>query len=103
LATWRNAYASGAEGIDLRLTKGPGRFHECPELAIPLTTSIAKDFNLIPILAEAYFTRISDYFVQHAKLALPTDSSIWLWRNMSLPASPSHCAERPGPPYRSQR
>ena len=32
--------------------------------------NIARDFNLTPILAEAYFTQISDYFVRHAELTL---------------------------------
>ncbi len=32
--------------------------------------SIARDFNLTPILAEAYFNQISDYFLRHAELNL---------------------------------
>ena len=35
-----------------------------------IVSSIARDFNLTPILAEAYFTQISDYFLQHAELEL---------------------------------
>ena len=35
-----------------------------------IISSIAKDFNLTPILAEAYFTQISDYFLRHAELEL---------------------------------
>ena len=30
------------------------------------------DFNLTPILAEAYFSQISSYFAQHAELDLKT-------------------------------
>ena len=35
-----------------------------------IISSIARDFNLTPILAEAYFTQISDYFLRHAELEL---------------------------------
>ena len=28
-----------------------------------IVSSIARDFNLTPILAEAYFSQISDYFL----------------------------------------
>lgn len=35
-----------------------------------IISSIARDFNLTPILAEAYFTQISDYFLHHAELDL---------------------------------
>jgi hypothetical protein len=35
-----------------------------------IISSIARDFNLTPILAEAYFSQISDYFAQHAELDL---------------------------------
>jgi len=35
-----------------------------------IIASIARDFNLTPILAEAYFSQISDYFLQHAEVQL---------------------------------
>lgn len=35
-----------------------------------IINNIARDFNLTPILAEAYFTQIKDYFLQHADLKL---------------------------------
>ena len=35
-----------------------------------IVSRIAKDFNLTPILAEAYFSQISDYFLQHAEVQL---------------------------------
>jgi hypothetical protein len=35
-----------------------------------IVTSIARDFNLTPILAEAYFSQISDYFLRHADVKL---------------------------------
>jgi hypothetical protein len=35
-----------------------------------IISSIARDFNLTPILAEAYFNQISDYFLHHAEVSL---------------------------------
>jgi Protein of unknown function (DUF1670) len=35
-----------------------------------IVSSIARDFNLTPILAEAYFSQISDYFLHHAEVEL---------------------------------
>jgi len=35
-----------------------------------IVNSIASDFNLTPILAEAYFNQIKDYFLQHAEIKL---------------------------------
>lgn len=35
-----------------------------------IINNIAKDFNLTPILAEAYFSQIKEYFLQHADLNL---------------------------------
>lgn len=35
-----------------------------------IITSIAKDFNLTPILADAYFHQIKTYFLEHAELNL---------------------------------
>ena len=37
-----------------------------------IISSIARDFNLTKILAEAYFKQISDYFLRHAELTLST-------------------------------
>jgi hypothetical protein len=34
--------------------------------------SIGRDFNLTPILAEAYFSQVSTYFSQHADISLST-------------------------------
>ena len=41
-----------------------------------IISSIARDFNLTPILAEAYFSQISDYFLQHAELQLGAGSAV---------------------------
>lgn len=35
-----------------------------------IINNIARDFNLTPILAEAYFSQIKDYFLEHADLQL---------------------------------
>jgi biotin operon repressor len=35
-----------------------------------IVNSISRDFNLTPILAEAYFNQIKDYFLQHADVQL---------------------------------
>jgi hypothetical protein len=35
-----------------------------------IVSSIARDFNLTPILAEAYFSQISNYFLHHADVQL---------------------------------
>jgi len=35
-----------------------------------IVSSIARDFNLTPILAEAYFSQISDYFLHHGEVEL---------------------------------
>lgn len=37
-----------------------------------IIASLARDFNLTPILAEAYFTQVSNYFLRHAELNLST-------------------------------
>lgn len=51
-----------------------------------IITSIAKDFNLTPILAEAYFTQISDYFLCHAELTLSTGQLQYLAVEENEPA-----------------
>jgi hypothetical protein len=43
-----------------------------------IVTSIAKDFNLTPILAEAYFNQISDYFLQHTQINLASGQMHYL-------------------------
>lgn len=35
-----------------------------------IINNIAKDFNLTPILAEAYFNQVKDYFLKHANVSL---------------------------------
>jgi len=35
-----------------------------------IINNIARDFNLTPILAEAYFNQIKDYFTEHVQLNL---------------------------------
>ncbi|MGE5681851.1 MAG: DUF1670 domain-containing protein [Bacillota bacterium] len=35
-----------------------------------IVNNISRDFNLTPILAEAYFNQIKDYFLQHADMKL---------------------------------
>lgn len=35
-----------------------------------IINNLAKDFNLTPILAEAYFNQIKDYFLEHAEIEL---------------------------------
>jgi hypothetical protein len=51
-----------------------------------IITSIAKDFNLTRILAEAYFTQISDYFLRHAELTLSTGQLQYLAVEENEPA-----------------
>jgi hypothetical protein len=35
-----------------------------------IVTNISRDFNLTPLLAEAYFNQIKDYFLEHADIKL---------------------------------
>lgn len=51
-----------------------------------IISSIAKDFNLTRILAEAYFTQISDYFLRHAELTLSTGQLQYLAVDENEPA-----------------
>lgn len=51
-----------------------------------IITSIARDFNLTRILAEAYFTQISDYFLRHAELTLSTGQLQYLAVEENEPA-----------------
>ncbi len=51
-----------------------------------IIASIARDFNLTPILAEAYFTQISDYFLQHAECDLASGQCQYLAVEENEPA-----------------
>jgi hypothetical protein len=51
-----------------------------------IIASIARDFNLTPILAEAYFSQISDYFVQHAEVQLGAGQCHYLAVDENEPA-----------------
>jgi hypothetical protein len=51
-----------------------------------IISSIARDFNLTPILAEAYFTQISDYFLRHTELVLSTGQLQYLAVEENEPA-----------------
>lgn len=51
-----------------------------------IIASIARDFNLTPILAEAYFTQISDYFLKHTELPLATGQLQYLAVDENEPA-----------------
>jgi hypothetical protein len=51
-----------------------------------IISNIAKDFNLTPILAEAYFSQISDYFLRHAELTLTTGQLQYLAVDENEPA-----------------
>ncbi len=35
-----------------------------------IVNQIAEDFNLTPLLAEAYFSQIKDYFLEHTNISL---------------------------------
>jgi Protein of unknown function (DUF1670) len=48
--------------------------------------NISQDFNLTPILAEAYFKQISDYFLRHAELTLSTGQLQYLAVDENEPA-----------------
>ena len=51
-----------------------------------IITSLAKDFNLTPILAEAYFSQISNYFLQHAEVELTVGQIHYLAIDENEPA-----------------
>jgi len=51
-----------------------------------IISSIARDFNLTPILAEAYFSQISDYFLQHAEVKLSSGQFQYLAVDENEPA-----------------
>lgn len=51
-----------------------------------IINSIAKDFNLTPILAEAYFSQISNYFLQHAEIELTAGQIHYLAIDENEPA-----------------
>jgi hypothetical protein len=49
--------------------------------------AIGRDFNLTPILAEAYFSQVSTYFSQHADIELSTGEVCYEAVSASEPAS----------------
>lgn len=51
-----------------------------------IISSIARDFNLTPILAEAYFNQISDYFLRHAEVSLSSGQLHYLAVDENEPA-----------------
>jgi hypothetical protein len=51
-----------------------------------IVSSIARDFNLTPILAEAYFSQISEYFLHHAQLNLASGQFQYLAVQENEPA-----------------
>jgi hypothetical protein len=51
-----------------------------------IITNLAKDFNLTPILAEAYFSQISNYFLQHAEVELTAGQIHYLAIDENEPA-----------------
>src|SRR3972149_6938862 len=51
-----------------------------------IIANIARDFNLTPILAEAYFNQISDYFLRHAEVSLSTGQLHYLAVDENEPA-----------------
>jgi len=51
-----------------------------------IISSIARDFNLTPILAEAYFSQISNYFLQHAEVQLGAGQCQYLAVDENEPA-----------------
>lgn len=51
-----------------------------------IVNNIAKDFNLTPILAEAYFNQIKDYFLQHADVNLSSGQIHYLAISDNEPA-----------------
>ena len=48
--------------------------------------SIARDFNLTPLLAEAYFSQIKEYFLQHTEIDLASGQMHYLAVNENEPA-----------------
>jgi hypothetical protein len=51
-----------------------------------IITSISKDFNLTPLLAEAYFNQVKDYFLEHADLKLSAGQLQYLAVDENEPA-----------------
>jgi hypothetical protein len=51
-----------------------------------IVSRIAKDFNLTPILATAYFSQISDYFLTHAEVKLSSGEFRYLAVDEQEPA-----------------
>ena len=51
-----------------------------------IVNNISKDFNLAPLLAEAYFNQIKDYFLQHTDINLSTGQVHYLAIEENEPA-----------------
>jgi transposase len=51
-----------------------------------IITRIAKDFNLTPLLAEAYFTQVKEYFLQHSDVSLSSGQLHYLAVEENEPA-----------------
>lgn len=51
-----------------------------------IITNIARDFNLTPLLAEAYFNQIKAYFAEHADLSLSSGQMSYLAIDENEPA-----------------
>lgn len=56
-----------------------------------IVNCIASDFNLTPILAEAYFNQIKDYFLQHAEVKLNSGQIHYLAIDDREPAGKPVC------------
>ncbi|MBM2839620.1 MAG: hypothetical protein HW412_148 [Bacteroidetes bacterium] len=51
-----------------------------------IISSIARDFNLTPLLAEAYLSQIREYFLQHTDIDLASGQMRYLAVNENEPA-----------------
>jgi hypothetical protein len=51
-----------------------------------IISSIARDFNLTPLLAEAYFSQIKEYFLQHTEIDLASGQMHYLAVHENEPA-----------------
>jgi Protein of unknown function (DUF1670) len=51
-----------------------------------IISSIARDFNLTPLLAEAYFSQIKEYFLEHTEIDLASGQMHYLAVNENEPA-----------------
>ena len=83
--------------MDQNLTK---RLHS-KSVKNSIVNNIAHDFNLTPILAEAYFNQIKNYFLEHANLELSSGQLHYLAVDDREPAGKpvSLCKKEISPPY----